>query len=231
MKKLLLVGATMVALVGGVFAFNIAKSQPVEAATCEVTVLNNKEIKISPDGKTATSTIKTMGNCVERYATLSVWKLPNATGHPLQEQEFFGYQTKKLVPGITTLTVELPDCYWQVDLLGQKRPKSIYGDANYDAMGKDVLVNFKLGGDKSCTPPPTPEKCPVPGMENLPADDPDCKVEPETPVTPEEPEAPVTPVAVSLPDTGPGAVAAIFSGITAAGSGVAHYVFRRRKLM
>lgn len=234
MKKLVLIGLSAIVLAGGVFAFNLVKSNSAEAATapCVVTVNNNKAINISADGKKASVSITVSGDCVERYATLVSWKSPSPSGHPLTAQKLYKYTTKKLTAGTHTVSVELPDCYYQVDLLGQKRPTSLAGDANYDAMGTDVLVNFKLGGTKSCTPPPppppTPQKCTIPGMENIPADSPDCKVVPETPVTPETPATPDAPV--SLPDTGAGAFAAIASTVTAAGSGVAHYVYRRKKM-
>jgi hypothetical protein len=230
MKKLLLVGLSAVVLATGVFAFNLVKTNSAEAAApCAVTVDNNKAIKVSADGKTASVGITVTGDCVERYATLVSWKSPSASGHPLTAQKLYKYTTKKLTAGHHTLTVALPDCYYQIDLLGQKRPTSLAGDANYDAMGSDVLVNFKLGGNKTCTPPPTPEKCPIPGMENLPKNDPDCKV-PETPVTPETPVSPKAEVVTNatITDTGPGAIAAIASTVTAFGSGVAHFVLRRK---
>lgn len=216
--KMAILTIAISASVSGAVGVMSAKSRSAEAAesSCQVTVVDgpsNRGIKLL--GDTVFSTIDVTGtneNC-DAYATLAVWKLPNASGLPLSAQEFYGYKTKKLTVGRNIVATKVPDCYWQADLLGQKRPKSIHGDANYDAGGRDVLVNYRLGGDKTCTPTPTPDPTPTP----------------EPPVTP-----PVAPAAVvtgtAIPDTGAGTIALIAGGLTSVGTGAAHFVFRRRRM-
>lgn len=257
-----------------VVGIGVKQAQAQEAVpnySCDVTVVDgssNNGLKVSADKKSISTKLKVTGsnaNC-DRYATIAVWKSDTANGQPLSQQKFFGHVTKKLSVGDHTLTTQLPECsFWQADLLGQARPKSINGDANYQ-YPQDILVNFKLGGKKCDTPPPpTVDVCPnIPGDQaTIPADmvkdaDGNCVVptEPtdvcpnidgmqtEVPdgytrdadgncvITPENPVVPAgTTVAEELPDTGAGAFAAIASSVTALGSGVAHFVIRRKKLL
>lgn len=251
--NLIVTGVVAMAVVG---VLGIATQQkPAEAAgalpnySCDVSVVDgpaNKALKVSADKKTVSATVivsGSMANC-DRYATISVWKSNTASGQPLNQQTFFGKDTVKLVPGRNTLTAQLPQCgYWQADLLGQKRPKSVFGDANYqpyvnDQTPYDILVNYKLGGEP-CTPPTPNDVCPnIDGMQTQVPDgyvkdaNGNCVITPTTPTTPDgggansttgQPEA--------IPNTGAGALTAIASGVTAFGSGVAHFVIRRRKLV
>lgn len=60
------------------------------------------------------------------------------------------------------------------------------------------------------------ENCPIPGKENLPKDDPNCKEEPETPTNPE------------LPNTGAGTMLVTLLGATTAAAGAYGFVQSRR---
>lgn len=241
--NLIVTGVVAMAVVG-VLGF-ATQQKPAEAATysCDVAIVDgpsNNGLKVSADKKTISATLKVTGtnaNC-DRYATIAVWKSGTKSGQPLSQQVFYTHTTKKLSVGTHTITAQLPQCsYWQADLLGQKRPKSVNGDANYQ-WPQDALANFKLGGEP-CAPPTPNDVCPnIDGMQTqIPAGyvkdaNGNCVIKPTTPTTPGgggansttgQPEA--------IPNTGAGALTAIASGVTAFGSGVAHFVTRRRKLV
>lgn len=152
---------------------------PEAASTpgCEISIVNgpgNNGIKVNPTGTIASATVVVTNhpNC-SKPVTLAVWKLPNASGKPLSAQEFFGSSGGMYGPGKHKISVGLPDCYWQVDLLGQLRPKSIYGDANYQ-WPQDALANYRLGGSKSCKSSPTPTPSPSPSPSPSPTPPPAC---------------------------------------------------------
>ncbi len=67
--------------------------------------------------------------------------------------------------------------------------------------------------------PKEEEKCPIPGKEHLPVDSPECA---------EKPEEPITPAVTTLPETGAGAIAGIFTATSAAGA-IAHRLFYGRR--
>lgn len=87
------------------------------------------------------------------------------------------------------------------------------------ANGQDVIAE-----GPACTKPITihKENCPIPGKGHLPKDSPDCK---ETVVTT---VAKTTTTPTVLPNTGPGSVIGIFTGVSLAGS-MAHRFFTGRR--
>lgn len=161
MNKLKLLVVPIIAIAAA-FIMNTGSASATAACTTElVDAAGNNGIKVNAAGTQAYATIIVHGdaNC-RRPASLAIWKLPNAQGHPLTAQKFFGHTTKMYGPGRHTIRAALPNCYWQADLLWQMRPKSIHGDARYDwsnnpNVPRDILANFRLGGNKSCTPPTT----------------------------------------------------------------------------
>lgn len=239
--KMIFAGLAIVStLVAGVMIKQSHSVQAAEAApsySCDVAIVDgpsNNGLKVSADGKTISATVVVTGsnaNC-DRYATIAVWKSNTASGQPLSQQVFFGNTTKKLSVGRHTLTATLPQCtFWQADLLGQKRPKSVNGDANYQ-YPQDMLANFKLGG-KKCTPPPTKNDVCVniDGMQDVVPDgytrdeNGVCTIKPG--VTPTTPAPVVTGETITV--TGPSEIiAAVATTVTALGSGAAHFVLRRK---
>ena len=165
----------VIGLVSGICTWFVSKSftnptSEAETYSCDVSVVggpSNNGIKLSADKKSVSTTLNVTGTnrACNRYATLSVWKSATKNGLPLKDQIFFGNTTKKLSVGRHVLTAQLPECtFWQVDLLGQRRPKSINGDADYK-YPQDILVNYKLGG-KKCQPEPV-DVCPnLDGMQD-----------------------------------------------------------------
>ncbi len=166
----------IIGLVSGIGTWFVSKSftnptSEAETYSCNVSVVggpSNNGIKLSADKKSVSTTLNVTGTnkSCNRYATLSVWNSPTKNGLPLKDQTFFGNTTKKLKVGRHVLTAQLPECtFWQVDLLGQKRPKSINGDADYK-YPKDILVNYKLGG-KKCEPPEEPPTDVCPNLDGM----------------------------------------------------------------
>lgn len=202
-----------------VVSFGLVKGETasVDAAGEPCTIAINKNLTKS--GKTVFAKVTVSGdaNC-RKPVTIAVWKSPTASGHPLSAQKLYTHTSKMLAPGKHTITANLPECsYWQADLLGQMRPTSIHGDANYDAMGQDALAGFLLGG-KVCPVTPTT---------------------PVTPVTPTTPETPVSTVASvpeevkgeELPNTGAGEIFLGLGSSTALGAAINAYIRSRKGLL
>lgn len=151
-------------------------------------------------------------DCV-RHATLAAWKAPNGVdGRPYKEQVLASHMTKTLKTGnrnkvTRTLSVQIPDCYYQIDIMRGKKVMGANGEIPFD--GSKHLGGVH-GGTQACdTVPETPE-------------------EPETPV--EEPEAPVEEeyeTEEELTATGPATAVAAFGGISSLAAG-AHFVIRRK---
>jgi hypothetical protein len=139
--------------------------------------------------------------------TLAVWKSPSANGQPINDQKLFGHVTKTFGPGQHTLTADVPDCYFQADLLVGSNPTAPDGTPNYAYQNGQILSvhplrDWKYGGDKVCEEPKTPEQPKVPQVQ----------------------AAQTTPA--KLPSTGAGAVASTFFGVSAS-AGLAHAIVRR----
>lgn len=158
MNKLKLILAGLVVASVAFIAQGVGSSASA-ATSCNIDIVDgpaNRGIKVNSNETVASATVIVTGdaNC-RKPVTLAVWKLPNKQGRPLTAQKFFGNTSKTYGPGRHTIRATLPDCYWQADLLGQLRPKSINGDANYQ-WPQDKLANYRLGGSKSCDKPPKP---------------------------------------------------------------------------
>lgn len=95
--------------------------------------------------------------------TFSAFEAPNATFQPLSQQTLYAHTTGVYGIGTHTITVAIPDCYYQVDLLLGTSPTASDGTANF-AWGQ--IIGYVQGGNKSCTQPtppsPTPQPTPPP---------------------------------------------------------------------
>lgn len=222
MKKLILAFSTFAVLsVVGMFS-----QGSVQAASCSLDIVDgpsNNGIKVSQDGKSVYSKVIIKGdaNCKKSF-TLATWKLPNKKGLPLTDQKFYNYSTATRGPGTYKISAPIPECYWQADLLGGTRPKSINGDANYQ-WPQDQLANYKLGGDKSCTVTPTPTPTPNPTPTPTPTPTP-------APVTPAATPNPVSSNVTSIPSTGAGSVIAGTLGLSTS-TGLAYNLYQKRRLL
>lgn len=163
------------------------------------------------------ATFKVEGKNCTTPVTLAVWESPSADGQPINEQELYDYTTKTFGPGTHSIATDLPNCFWQADLLVGDEPTAPDGTANYAYQNGEILKvhplrDFKYGGEGVCEDPEEPEN----------------PEEPETPVTPENPTPQVKAVQTpsKLPSTGPAAIATTFFGVSGL-AGLAHAIFRR----
>lgn len=173
---------------------------------------NNSAYTIK-NGK-ATVTFKVTGTNCNLDVTIIAWKAPNGTtGKPFSQQKLYAHTTGKFSTGIHTLTVDLPDCYFQVDTVtGTKLTGSTGGAHNYDSR----MVAFMHGGTQKCVDKPKPPVTPP-------------VTPPATPPTPPATtvSAPTTPEV--LPNTGIGGAALGLGGLaTISGIGISQIRARRQ---
>jgi hypothetical protein len=148
-------------------------------------------------------------------ATLASWQAPNPdAGKPYNAQKLFAHTTETFDLGIHTISVALPDCFFQVDLT-----KNMPTDPNVgNSYPNGSYYGSLHGGSKACTTPTTPTP-------------------PTTPATPTQPAAPVQTTAqvtpaqpTALPNTGPGATVLGVSALATIGGTIFSYVRRTRHL-
>lgn len=127
---------------------------------------------ISISGNTATGKFTVPSGCPGTHVLLASYTAPNGTdGKPYTAQKLHASSRALFGPGKHTLTVQLPNCYYQVDLArGTVLPN--FNSTTYTASTKHILLAAKHGGTQSCeqkpapTPPavtkPTPPEQPKP---------------------------------------------------------------------
>jgi hypothetical protein len=227
--KVFTLAAGLIVAATSVVALNTATASAVTPSNvCDIPKLKLGE----PTGKnmvvvdkTITATFTVTGQNCDTDVTLAVWKSPSANGQPINKQVFFGSKTLPDVkPGTHTITMTLPDdCYFQADLLVGDKPTAPDGTPNYAYQNGKILTehplrDFKFGGKRDCTVPQQPPKTPEPPKQDDPKGG------------PEEPQvkAVQTTTPTTMPDTGAGAVAATFGGVSIA-TGAVHAIVRRFK--
>lgn len=159
-----------IGIAGLVTSVTANKTVAANQAQCKQTLVDsagNKAIKVSRDGKRASVTIivQNIDKCTNKYASLSSWKVPGKDRpivHPFDNQKFFAHTAKRLKNGRQTLTVNVPQCFYQIDLFSTRKLKPArpaYGQSNSDFLlgPNDYIANFKLGGNKSCEPKQVPK--------------------------------------------------------------------------
>lgn len=129
-----------------------------------LTDLKDKSIVLNGN-KVDVSVTVTGNNDCEKTVSVASWKFPNPTGLPLKEQKLYKTNTQTFGLGTHIISVEVPDCYWQVDLVEGDRPTAADGTADYQ-IGEpndvtDRLMDAAFGGDKECFPKDTPVTGPV----------------------------------------------------------------------
>lgn len=156
------------------------------------------------NGDTATTTLKVAGEAgCTATMTLASWQAPYGSSnfHPYAEQKLLYTKTETFTPGQYTMSVQLADCDYQVDLVRGTAATATDGTPNY-AGGQ--LLDFIQAGNKVCEPPVVVPPAPTTPTPTTPA---------PTPIT-----TAATPT--TLVNTGPGAI--IIIGVLAAVSG---YIF------
>lgn len=165
-------------------------------------------------GGKAVAEFKVPQKCNDNKHTVSlvVYKLNDGNWeHKVNNQFIYASKTVTVGTGQHTVSVNLPNCGYQADLV-KGQPVNIASGAN-----QGHILAAKVGGNAvPCAAKPTPVPTPTPTPEV-----------PATTVTTTEvadtQEAPAT-----LVNTGPGDVAAAFAGVSAIGSLAYHFLVRRR---
>lgn len=180
----------------GSLAFATAPAAAATTTDCTVKAVNTRSATSTPanrfglnsDGSvTATFEVSGGANC-HQAVTLADWQAPTGKdekGKPYNEQKLYKHVSGTFGVGTHTLTVQLPDCYYQVDLVRGSSPTDANGGPLY---GKSVMMAAFHGGTKACVTP-TPPKTPTPPTTTP-------TPTPQTPAVPQQP--------TSLPNTGAG---------------------------
>lgn len=215
MKKILYIITPVIALGFGAMAFVPARAYATGSTnTCTVSSVGKKNTANQADsrfklnGNKVTATFEVKGNAdCKQDVVLASWQAPDGDkGRPYELQKLYKYVSGTFGVGKHTLTVELPDCFYQVDLARGKNPTGPNGSAVYE---QGRLMGSLHGGTKVCEEPKQPE-------------------EPKTPETPETP-TPETPApAPEMPATGAGSLLGVFAGSSILGAGAHHLIAKRR---
>jgi hypothetical protein len=152
------------------------------------------------DNGTVSATFEVKGgNDCKVDVVLASWQAPDGDkGLPYSDQKLFKHVSGNFGKGKHTLTVELPKCYYQVDLARGKNPTGPNGSAVYE---KERLMGSLHGGTQKCE-------------------------EPKTPTTTTTTSTP-TPAPV-MPATGAGSILGIFAGASAFGAVAHRIAIKRR---
>lgn len=152
------------------------------------------------DGKvTARFIVEGDSNCT-KDVTLAVWQAPDGDkGKPFDQQKLFAHKTDTFSVGTHDLTVDLPDCYYQVDLVRGSNSTDKDGGPLY---GSENMIAALHGGTTVCETSKPPVETPVtPPATTTPAEE-----------TPFGGQGGATEEPTVLPNTGVGANVAIFAG-------------------
>jgi LPXTG-motif cell wall-anchored protein len=156
MKKLA-IAATGVVLGLAVLGVTAFTGNTADAAQCKVTADVPKiGTKIKADRKwtqkdgRAYIVAVVEGKGCKMPVSVASWKAPSADGRPFSEQVFFAGNSKTLNEGRHLMSVDTPNCFFQVDLVhglnphphGKKGPG--YGD---------LFIAGAIGGNKKCAMP------------------------------------------------------------------------------
>ena len=223
-QKLIAVLLSLAMIVSGVVALNSiteAKERDTKPGPCIQKMKETATIKQSGNKLTATYNVpKSCNN--KKEVSFVVYKLNNGNWKDkVNNQYIYQSQTQKVKEGAKkSITLALPNCAWQADLVFGKPV-----DISKEGAKQNPIIVAKVGGNRvPC------KKAPVVPTPDKPAT-------PTTPTTPEEEAGTVDNVKVSdeaagvtptsLPETGPGAVVATFAGVSSL-STLAYRIFTRR---
>jgi hypothetical protein len=240
--KVFKIVAGMIVVAASMVAINSVSASATASNKCDVVAkqLGHWGESFNVNSNKITATFEVSGQNCTTPVTLAIWKAPSANGQPINEQKLFGHTTNTFGPGVHTLTTTVPNCFWQADLLKGDKATAPDGTANYAYQNGQILKvhplrDFKYGGQGKCEEPE--DVCPnidgdqaeVPEGHEVDGEG-NCVV-PEEPETPEEPKEETPEVKgeqtpTVLPETGAGAVAATFMGVSTS-AGIAHAIVRR----
>lgn len=150
----------IVALTVGSIAFAMGSASADTNSMCSVIAVGKKDTAGQPDSRftlhsdgTVSASFVVSGNSsCQQGVTLASWEAPNPQkGRPYSEQKLFKSTGGTFGVGTHTLTVQLPNCFFQVDLARNSVPVGTKGH----------LMGSLHGGTQACTQP-TPSPTPTP---------------------------------------------------------------------
>ncbi len=152
---------------------------------------------VTVSGLTATAKFTIPNSCGAQQVSFVSYKAPSANGQPLSQQVVFHSTTQTLNPGTYQMQIQIPDCFYQVDLVRGTVITQFNGSTYH---GENRWLAGKNAGTKVC--------------ESTSATTP--------PVTPTNTTPSVLPASTTLPNTGPGN--ALLVGLAATTfAGLLHY--------
>lgn len=150
----------------------LATSSSIQPISCSVT----SDGGLTVSGSQITGRVLVAGGNPQCQGTVTItsWTAPNGSdGKPYSEQTLFSHTTQTFGPGNHTISTELPDCFYQVDLLRGDQATAPDGGSVYPA---GLLINSLNAGSRSCvqpsptpTPPPVSNVTPAPSPSNSPS--------------------------------------------------------------
>lgn len=159
--KSILVSAAILAAGSVVFA------NPAQAAECKVDPLNQGQLTLwnvgdessntvwYDDGTIDTKVVVSGDENCEKSVSVGIWQWPTEDGLPLSSQVLYKAVTKTFGPGEHTITVDVPNCYWQADVMEGTRATAADGTADYQIgdpsdPNSDRFLDVAYGGEGVC---------------------------------------------------------------------------------
>lgn len=189
---------------------------------------SNESISIS--GTTATGRFTVPAGCPGTHVLMASYTAPNGTdGKPYTAQKLFASKRDKFGPGAHSLSVQLPNCYYQVDLArGTVLPN--FNSTTYTASPQHILLAAKHGGTQPCEKKPAPPAPPAVTKPNPPAPSTPTQIQQQSqnttvnntvvPVNADVPAQVKQSDSYTMPETGAGtgAIIATFFGVSSLSS-------------
>lgn len=159
--KSILVSAALIAAGSVVFA------NPAQATECKVEPLNQGQLTLwasddessntvwYDDGTVETKVVVTGDEDCEKSVSIGVWQWPTENGLPLSSQVLYNSATETFGPGEHTMTIDVPECNFQVDVMEGTRATAADGTADYQGgdpsdPNSDRFIDVAYGGNGVC---------------------------------------------------------------------------------
>jgi len=170
--KSILVSAALIAAGSVVFA------RPAQAAECKIDPVKDGQLTLwnisdstansTVNGNTLTTKVLVTGDedC-EKSASIGVWQWPTANGLPVSGQVLYKSTTATFGPGEHTLSIDVPECQWQADVMEGTRATAADGTADYQIgdpsnPNSDRFLDVAYGGNGVCFADESSPENPVP---------------------------------------------------------------------
>jgi len=227
-------GAIIGGIVGVFLVVGLRAHAPVNAqsSNCGVLAVNLSNGQgyfksFTTSGSTATANFDISGGAgCNEAVTVAVWRAPYGSTNfqPYAQQVLLSTKTANYNSGNNSVTVSLPDCDYQVDVLRGIAATGPDGTANYVY---PQIVDWLQAGNVTCEPPAAPTPKPTVVTTTKPPITPPPNTTPIPLVTTPTPTPTVVTAAQTtttpLPNTGPGAVIVVFIAAVIGGALFHHF--------